>query len=727
MSSSSAHFVAPSSTGARPWRPKLFQRVPYVPQLEMAECGVACLAMVLRYLGAAVPLAELRLACGVSRNGATVAAIVAAAKQYGVRARAVKVGVRALPRLQAPAVLHWNFNHFVVLERASARGATIVDPASGRRRVSPLELQQSCTGVAITFSLEPHFQRRAERGHSFARHAGVLAKCRSGLIAIMIVALLLEVVTMVFPASDQILIDHVLLAGRSSWLIGLVSAVTVAAAAAVTLTALRDALVHKLAFQLDLVLVTSFVKHLLRLPIPFFAQRTSGDLMQRVEANGELRSLATQVLLAVLDLAMVLGYSALMLLYDVVLGSVVIALTLLRIVLVVVLSRPAGMLTSSELASAGAERTTAIEAFSIPETVRAFAAEELLTDRFVDKMTDRLNASLMLRRFEARNEAITGVFEALSSAAILWLGGNAVLEQRMSLGVLVGFFALRLFLQKPLLALVSAVTAFIYMKGIMSRLDDVLDTKREASGLWHPGVLRGAIELTDVSYAHSPHEPPVCDGISLRIAPGEKIAIVGSTGAGKTTLAQLIVGLLAPTRGAVLYDGIPLSELDSKVVRRQLGVVLQEVWLFEGSVRDNLTLGADVDDRALRRAARLACIDTVIDALPHGYDTVLVGEGAALSGGQRQRLSLARALVRQPKVLVLDEATSSLDLETERTVHANLAALGCTRILIAHRLATVRDADRILVLDRGRIVQAGTFDELSRAPGIFQDMVMTLG
>jgi ABC-type bacteriocin/lantibiotic exporter with double-glycine peptidase domain len=351
-----------------------------------------------------------------------------------------------------------------------------------------------------------------------------------------------------------------------------------------------------------------------------------------------------------------------------------------------------------------------------------------MVQRWAHRMTARTNSSIERRRLNMAAGQLTVLLQGLGTALVFLVGGEAVVDQRMTIGTFASFLALQGLFMSPLQSLLETVGQLQYLGNHLERLDDVLTTPPEPSGTLDPGRLRGAIELDQVSFGYSPSEPPTLHDVSIRIRAGEKVAIVGPSGAGKSTLARLLMGMHIPSSGRIAFDGRDLRELDLQRVRKQMGVVMQDTFLFDDTVRANLSLkDEEVPLERLHTAARLACIDGVIDALPEGYGTRLGDNGNLLSGGQRQRLNLARALTLEPAVLLLDEATSALDVETESQVHANLASLGCTRILIAHRLATVKDADRILVLQDGRIVQEGTYEELSAREGLFQALVGARG
>ena len=338
-------------------------------------------------------------------------------------------------------------------------------------------------------------------------------------------------------------------------------------------------------------------------------------------------------------------------------------------------------------------------------------------------MTERVNNELEQQRLALGSGAGMALFTGLTALIVFLVGGQEVLAQRMTLGTFVAFLTLQGLVTGPMASLLGAFLQLQYLGTHLRRLDDVLETPAEVSGSADPGRLGGAVELREVTYRYAPGAGAALEGISLRIEPGDKVALVGPSGAGKSTLARLLLGLHLPDAGTVLFDQRDLRELDLGKVRRQVGVVQQETFLFDDTVRANLTLQDDeLPLERLQWAARMACVADVIERLPQGYQSRVGANGDLLSGGQRQRLSLARALAAEPRILLLDEATSSLDLETEARVHANLASLGCTRIIIAHRLATVLDADRILVLQAGRIVQEGRYQDLKDAPGLFREL-----
>ena len=700
------------------------RRVTFVPQLEVTECGAACLAMVLGFHGHHAGLPEVRQACGVSRDGASAQAILAAARSLGLAARGVKLELAHLQTIPLPAILHWDFNHFLVLEAVSRRKAVLGDPAGGRTTLAMGEVDRHFTGAALLFEPTPALRRRPRSWPSLAKYRETFRLCLPSLAQLLLAALALQLVGLVFPVANQLLLDRVVVPHQERWLWGLALGLGLAVLARTLLGFLQGWVAQGLQVALDLRLMSAFLRHLVHLPLGFFMQREAGDLVQRVQGNTAMRGLLGQQPVAMLlNGSLLLGYAGLMLAYHLRLGVIVLAFCLGRAALFLWLRNRQRQLLAGELSAAGREAAATLEAITGFETSKACGAGPRMLQRWGHRMTARMDAALARQRLALGAGSLMALCQGAATVAILRVGGQEVLGQRMTMGVFVAFLALEGLFMGPRESLLGAANQFQALGCQLRRLDDVLETPMERSGGADPGRLRGALACQAVSYGHKPGGPPLLRNLSFRIQPGEKVAITGPSGAGKSTLARLLLGLCLPSEGAITYDGRDLRDLDLTAVRRQVGVVLQETFLFDDTVRANLSLnGPDLPLERLRWAARMACLDEVIAALPQGFETRVGENGALLSGGQRQRLSLARALAHGPAILLLDEATSSLDLETEGRLHANLASLGCTRILIAHRPGTLRDADRILVLEAGELVQEGAYDDLLSSPGPFRTL-----
>jgi ATP-binding cassette subfamily B protein len=699
-------------------------RVRYIPQLEMAECGAACLAMVLDFHGCSAPLSEVRIACGVSRDGSSAARVVKAARDYGLKAVGLKLEPQDLHKLPLPAILYWEFNHFVVLERVTTRGVVIVDPANGRRRVPWSSFGGSYTGVALGFERTPELVPRSRQSGGLARYLQVLSAERQAALYVLGSALILELLSLLTPTTIQVVVDHVIKPQRHGWLLPIAAVLVVALVGRRLVEWLRDRVMLSLQIAMDMTLTTDFVSHLMRLPLGFFSNRQTGDLMQRVDANEELRAITSQLGMGAFDAIMLLAYGSLMLVYDARLGALALGLSLSRMLFVQLARGRLREGSANVLSLSGREHGAMVEALASPEMLRAIGAEELLVERYVARMGARLNAEIGLKN--AVNGILSGMtlFEGASAALVLWIGGSQVIAGTMTVGVFAGFMTLQGLVDKPLSALFQCVDRYIYAQSILSRVDDVLSSEAEKRGQAALSSLRGEIVFDEVTFRHGPSAPPLFEKLSFRVAPGEKVAIVGRSGQGKSTILKLLLGVFTPESGRILLDGLDLSSISRKTLAEQMGVVLQEPFLLRDSVENNLKLRVpDATHDEVVAAAKVACAHAMTEGLAQGYATRIGDGGLRLSGGQRQRIAIARAIVRRPKILLLDEATSSLDLETEQALHANMAGLGCTRLLIAHRLATVVDADRILVLDAGRITQEGSYAELSVHPGLFQAMV----
>jgi ABC-type bacteriocin/lantibiotic exporter with double-glycine peptidase domain len=703
--------------------------VDFIPQMEATECGAAALAMILGYHGHHAPLPEVRQACGISRDGASALAIVEAARGFGLEAQGVRADLEQLALLPLPAILHWDFDHFVILESLKPGRAVLVDPAVGRRRMNLEEVSRRFTGAALVFEPGPAFKARPRTWPSLGRYREVFMRNLPSLTQIFLATLALELVGLAFPVANKLLLDRVVVPRQEPWLWGLALGLGLATLTSTCLGLLRSWIVVGLHLEMNFALMGRFLEHLLGLPLGFFLQRATGDLVQRAQSNVELQHLFNgQVITVLLDGLMLVGYAGLMLAFHLPLGLLVIGICLVEALLPLLLMDRNRQLQAAGLAAAGREGAALLEAVSGLETTKSSGAEGRMVRRWAQRMTERVNTSLEGQRLALGAGVGMAILQGATALLVFIVGGREVLDNRMTLGTFVAFLSLQQLFTSPMSSLLGALLQLQYLGVHLRRLDDVLATPLEPSGTLDPGRLEGGLDLEEVSFSYSQGGPRVLEGITLKIAPGEVVALVGPAGSGKSTLARLLLGLHLPDSGRVRFDGQDLRTLDLAKVRRQVGVVLQETFLFDDSVRGNLTLqDEDLPLERLTRAARMACIEEVILRLPKGYGSRVGENGCLLSGGERQRLSLARALAAEPAVLLLDEATSSLDRATEARIHANLAGLGCTRILIAHRLATVREADRILVLEKGRIVQEGTYRELAGRPGLFQTLVAAGG
>ncbi len=709
-------------------------RVPTVLQMEAVECGAAALAMVLARFGRFVPLEELRVACGVSRDGSKASNLLKGARAYGLVGRGFRREPSALADLPLPMVVHWNFNHFVVLEGFRRGRVHLNDPASGPRVVSEREFDEAFTGVALTFEPGSGFEPGGVRRRLAAALRPRLAGSYRALAYVVGAGLLLVVPGLVIPTFSRLFVDDVLVRQARD----LAKPLFLAMAAAVAVTGALTALQHRYLLRLEtrFAVATSsrFLWHVLHLPMRFFTQRFAGDVGSRVAINDRIAHLLSGELAAsAISACMAVFYAAFMWRYDRVLCAVAIATAALNVAALRYFSLRREHLNRQLLHDQGRLLGTAMAGLQSMETLKAMGAEADFFARWSGYQAKAVGTEQRLKVETEMLAAVPRLLMPVSTALILGLGGLRVMDGAVSMGMLVAFQALMLGFIAPVNRMVDLGGTLQEASGDLARLDDVLSAPadlppapgdEEEDSFAAAPRLSGRLELRDVTFGYSPLDPPLIEDFSLTLRPGSRVALVGGSGCGKSTISRLVCGLYAPWSGEVLFDGRPRRDVPRRLMTTSFAVVDQEVFLFEGSVRDNLTLwDATVAESDVVRAAADACVHDEISVRPGRYHGKVEEGGRNFSGGQRQRLEIARALVTNPAVLVLDEATSALDPTTEAAIDDNLRRRGCTCLIVAHRLSTIRDCDEIVVLDRGRVVQRGTHDEMKAVPGPYRELV----
>ncbi|MGW2217683.1 peptidase domain-containing ABC transporter [Nonomuraea sp. NPDC001684] len=705
----------------------MLRRLPVLLQNTDTECGAACLAMVLCHHGHRTTLHQVAERLQVGRDGLSAKAIVDGARDHGLKARAFSLAPEDLARVPLPAVAHWEFNHFIVVERWSPDRVDVVDPGHGRRRLTPEEFGAGFTGVLLVFEPGEGFRRGTTSAASAWRREFVrtLFRRRRGLLAQLIAAsLLLQVLGLALPMFSQLLLDSIVPRRAVDVLSLLGVSVLLAGAAQLVIGYLRAALLVAVRARADQELTESLVSHLVTLPYRYFQQRGKGDLVTRAGSVSTLGDILTgQVVAALLDGPLAVGYLVLVYLWDPVFGLALTGLAVLQTVLLLATTSRIATLTRQELTALSASQTSLIQTITGIETLKASGAEKRAVDQWSSHFARQLNADVRAGLTRGLLESALAAIRVTAPLGLLWLGAWRVLDGQLTVGALVALNAIALGALTPLGSLMTGLQSLQQAGAHFDRLSDILASEPEPSNGIEVLRLRGAVELRGVSFRHDPRAPWTVRDVSVSIRPGQKVALVGASGSGKSTLARLLLALHTPVLGEIRYDGVPAAELNLRTLRRQFGVVTQDPSLFSGSIRENIALnepGASLE--RVVAAARLAALHDEIMDMPMGYETMLT-DGGGLSGGQRQRLALARAVLSRPKVLLLDEATSNLDSATEAAIEANLSRLVQTRIVIAHRLSTVRDADLILVIDAGRVVQRGTHDELTAIGGKYAELV----
>jgi ABC-type bacteriocin/lantibiotic exporter with double-glycine peptidase domain len=702
------------------------REVPYVPQVEAADCGAACLAMVVRYWGGDGRLDRVRAVVGSARDGVDALTLLRSGEALGLRGRGVRLELDDLRDLPAASILHWEFNHFVVFERVTRRGVVIVDPGHGRRVVPFARVGRSFTGVALVFEPAAPLERGAPMRRPIARYLDLLLGQRGLLARVLTISLLLRLLALAVPICTGLVVDRVVPRGDRDLLPILAVGLGGVLVAQLLAHLVRSYLLLELRTRLDTRMTLGFLDHLVALPYDFFQRRSAGDLMMRVAGNTAIRErLTTALLSTLLDGALVLLYLGLVVALSPRIAAIALGLAALQIVVYLAARRQVGDLMASDLESQARAQSYLAQLLQGIESLKVAGAERQAVGHWSELYLAGLDVALARGRLDALIGALRGVLTVAGPLVLLGVGAALVLDGQLSLGTMLAVNGMAVGFLLPLDALVEAALSVASLRGYAERLDDVLATEPEQpeAGV-APPRLRGDIELRDVSFRYSANGPLVVRDIDLDVPAGAMIAIVGRSGSGKSTLAKLLLGLHRPTEGRVRFDRHDLTGLDLRALRRQLGVVPQHPHVFAGSIRDNIALTAPgVSHDQVVAAARRACIDDDIRALAMGYDTPMADGGATLSGGQRQRIALARALVHQPAILLLDEATSSLDAVTERAVMDGLAELACTRIVIAHRLSTIATADLIMVMEDGALVEYGTHHELLGRGGAYHALV----
>lgn len=706
---------------------------PTVFQMEAVECGAAALGMILGYYGRFVPLEELRAACGVSRDGAKASSVVSAARRYGLIAQGFQMELEQLAEVRKPAIIYWAFQHFMVLEGFSRRfGKKIVavnDPATGPRKIGWAEFDSGFTGVVLTLEPGPGFR---PGGHRTSVAEALLARRQPtgrAVPLVLIASLLLIAPGLAIPAFTRVFIDDILTGTSPGYLVPLLAVMLATVAVLAVCTALQRHYMLRIETSIGLTSGARFVRHLLRLPIEFFLQRQPADLESRVSANNTMAEILSRDLAAtVVNLMLVVFYAALLVYYDPVLGAIGVAMALLNIAVLRWVARIRMDAVHAMRNDRGKLSGTSFNTIRLIETIKATGSEQDAFARWGGYLAKVVTARQRLGVPTAVLSVVPPLLAMVSTGLILLIGGLQVTRGALSLGLLVAFQLLLAALNAPVTQLTNLGERLQDITADLTRLRDVekypADRSFTTPHLAIDSRLAGALEFDDVSFGYNRLARPLLRDVSLTIAPGRVVALVGRSGSGKSTLGRLAAGLYAPWSGQIRLDGVPREQLPREVAAASVSYVAQEMYLFSDTIRNNLSLWDDsVSDGDIIEALRDAAVYDVVSQRPGGIYGMVAEGGRNFSGGQRQRLELARALVSRPALLILDEATSALDPDTERRVIGSLRRRGCACLIMAHRLSTVRTADEILVLDSGVPVERGGHQDLLALDGHYATLV----
>jgi ATP-binding cassette, subfamily C, bacterial len=729
------------------------RRTPTLIQMEAVECGAAALGIILGYYGRIVPLAELRQVCGISRDGSKATNILIAAENYGLEGKGLKIKeLDTLRQLECPYIVFWNFNHFLVVEGFGKEQIYLNDPASGSRTVSIQEFDAAYTGVVLVFQPRPDFTKGGSKPSVTQALWKRLQGSTGVLIYCIVAGFLLVLPGLAIPVFTQVFVDNVLIQNRQDWLRPLLLGLLITGGLNALLTMLQLQFLRRMKAKLSVGMSSQFVWHILRLPVSFYAQRFAGEISSRIRLNDDLADiLSGKLTTSAIAAIMVIFYAAIMLQYDVVLTAIGITFAIANLLILQLVSRRRTETNMRLMQEQGKVTGVAISGLQSMETLKAAGLESDFFSRWAGYYAKSMNAQQTMEESNQFLGTVPSFLSDITTMLVLVIGGIRVINGDITIGMLVAFQSLMQGFMEPINNLVNLGSELQEMEGNLNRLDDVLCNPvdlqvEEAEGRYEgqgktpnrqapianrqspSPKLQGYIQLRNVTFGYSRVAPPLIENFNLLVKPGKRVALVGGSGSGKSTIAKLICGLYEPWEGEILFDAQPRSQIPRQVLVNSLSFIDQDILLFAGTVRDNLTLwDSTVREIQLVRACEHAAIHDVILSLPGGYNSQLLEGGANLSGGQRQRLEIARALVNNPSICIMDEATSALDTETEKIIDQKIRQRGCTCIIVAHRLSTIRDCDEIIVLDKGKVVQRGTHQQLQKTEGLYLELIRSEG
>ncbi len=704
-------------------------KTPTLIQMEAVECGAAALGIILRHFGYFLPLEVLRVECGVSRDGSKASNILKTARRYGLEAKGYKCEPEELRDMEMPIIVFWNFNHFLVVEGFSGNTVYLNDPAYGPRKVTAEEFDRSFTGVVLSFKPGAEFKRGGQKPDLVRGLKNRLAGAVTPLTFLIITGFALVVPGLILPTFSRLFVDNVLISNMQGWVRPLLIGLAITALFRALLTGIQQHCLLRLETKIALATSSRFFWHIMQLPIAFFSQRSAGDIGSRVEANDTVaRMLSGELATVVINVLSIGFYALLMAQYDLVMTFVGVCIAGLNVVFLVYMGRRRVDENLRLLQDRGKLVGTAMDGLQLIETLKASGLESDFFSKWSGYQAKVVNGEQRMGFMNAVLMAVPPVLGGINTAVLLGIGAFRIMDGYMTIGMLVAFQSLMQSFLAPVEEMVSQGSQFQELEGDMARIDDVLDyepaSNRGTDDTPAQARLSGHIDIRGLSFGYSPLAPPLIENFSLRLAPGDRVALVGGSGSGKSTISKVVAGLYEAWEGEILFDGKSREQIPATLMANSLAMVDQDISMFSGSIRDNLTMwDTTVAEAVILDAARDAGIHGDITSRTGGYDSLVDEGGKNFSGGQKQRMEIARALAVNPSILILDEATSALDTESERWVDSQMRRRGCTCLIVAHRLSTIRDCDEIIVLDRGKVVERGTHEEMKNAGGPYSRLI----
>ena len=723
--STQLHFPAPQVKVSHWWQ-QLTRRYPFLKQQSSSDCGVACMVMIGKYWGKNFSIAELRSVANVDRSGASIKGLIVAAEHLGFAPRPVKVDLPTLAKQKLPAIVHWRGNHYIVVYRVTRNKVIVSDPKIGRRHLTRQEFVEEWNGYTLLLTPTAKFKQVPEAERNVWKYFQLLKPHWLVLLEIVAASLMIQMLGLITPIFTQILLDRVVVQRSTSTLIAIGAGLIVFSLFGVAMSSLRRYLLYHTANKLDLSLIVGFISHTLRLPLGYFETRYVGDITSRISENRKIRDFITgDAISTMLDVLSVFVYISLMLWYSWQLSLMALAVIPVFVINAVIFTPFLLKISRESFTAKTNEQSYLIQAIKGIGTVKSMGVERNVRWRWEDLINESVRINFSGKMLLERLTVSTGIIQTLISQFTLLLGVWLVIQGQLTIGQLVAFNMLVGNVVSPFKRLIGLWNQFQEILVAVERLDDVINSPLEEdlsdSSLVTLPYIRGHVRFEDVTFRYNlENETNTLTNLNFEIKPGQTVALVGRSGSGKTSVSKLLLGLYTPTKGKILIDGQNLNNISLHSLRKQTGIVDQNTFLFGGTIKENLTVAHPNATMAeLERACKLAGAAEFIQELPLKYETQIGEGGGLMSGGQRQRLAIARALLNNPRLLILDEATSNLDAESEQIIQSNLDTIlkNQTTLVIAHRLSTVRNADLILVLDRGLLVESGTHEALMTKRG----------
>ncbi|MBB1426567.1 peptidase domain-containing ABC transporter [Shewanella sp. SG44-2] len=684
------------------------KRVPLILQAEMAECGLACLAMIASFHGHKLDMAGLRKRFSADLKGMSLQHMITLSDNMGLASRALKCPIEDVGKLALPCVLHWDMNHFVVLTGVTKSGVSINDPAISKRKLTFKEFSNHFTGIALELTPTKGFEKQDERQQmGLSQLWSKMTGLSKTLTALFVLSILLQVFALVTPYYMQWVVDEVLISQDKPLLTVLALGFGLLAIINVLTTGIRSWLVLRVSSLLNMQMGVNLLRHLLRLPMSYFEKRHIGDLVSRFGSLAQVRErLTTGLVETVVDGVMSIAVLIMMLIYSVKLTLVVVAAIFIYALLRLALYRPLHRATEESIQASAKEQTNFLENIRAIQTIKLFTCEPQRQNLWQNRYSEVINTDIRLGKLKISFDAMNKLLFGLENIIVVYLAASIVMSGGLTIGMVLAFIAYKNQLTERFASLIEQLIMFRMLRLHLDRISDIALSEQEANrdSISPLNLVSGQLQLENLSFRYSDSDPNVIDNVSLTINANESIAIVGESGCGKTTIVKLMLGLLTPSQGRILLDGQDISQIGLIQYRQQLAAVMQDDTLLSGSIADNLTF-FDPEPNYLRmqQCAQHAAIDKDISKMTMGYNTLVGDMGSQFSGGQVQRLLLARALYQQPSLLFMDEATSHLDIENEAKISEQIKHLEMTRIIIAHRPETIKQADRVVIMHQGKV------------------------